>query len=315
MASRNSQRPFGPGPAASDSGLRPALRAGERAAAGELYRRHRTRVAAYLARRMVCPADVEDVVQDTFLRLWDSAAGDEVGEFDPTTHEFGAWLCGRVARHTLIDYRRKDRFRQLAALDIARDQARRQPAQTAHERETTPVSVRVVTAQARLTPAQRRSVQLRYLDGYSTAAAAIVAGCSPGAIATHCLAARARLRAELADLAPPAHPLAAGSKLAAVRAAFVAVGAPDVGAALEWLRERGIQVDPSYAYTIRNHHRGGPAADPDTSRAPIEEPQPDVDVGRGRLPQLEASRDVDEPRWPRPTEALHTDAPRGRWVA
>ena len=99
MASRKAHRPPGPPlAAAGDAELVVALRAGERAAAGELYRRQRARVAACLARRMVVgSADVEDVVQDTFLRLWDTAAGDAdaVGEFDPATHGFGAWLRGR----------------------------------------------------------------------------------------------------------------------------------------------------------------------------------------------------------------------------
>lgn len=254
MTGRDPHRQPTPVAAAGHGELLARLRAGDRAAFGELYRRHRPRVATYLARRMVCAADVEDVVQDTFVRLWDCTE-----EFDPDTHEFGAWLCGRVARWTLIDYGRKDRFRQLAALDIARAQARLRPTQTAQDRESRPLSARVVTALARLTPAQRRSVQLRYLDGYSTAAAAIVAGSSPGAIATNCLAARARLRVELAQLAPRSpHPLARRSKLDALRAAFTAVGTHDVGAALGWLRDRGIRVDPSYAYAIRNHRRGTP---------------------------------------------------------
>ena len=240
--------------AAGDAELLTALRTGDRAALGELYSRHRPRVAAYLARRMVCAGDVEDVVQDTFLRLWDGTE-----KFDPATHGFGAWLCGRVARWTLIDYGRRDRFRQGAALDIARDHARRHPTESAHQRETTPVSPRVVTALARLTPAQRRSVQLRYLDGYSTAAAAIVAESSPGAIATNSLAARERLR------------------------------------------ERGIEIDPSYAYAIRNHRRGGTAApELDTARDAAAEPQRDVDTGRAAdlgvgITARDAERVIDEP--------------------
>lgn len=254
MTGRNVHDQPGAGVAAAGDELLARVRAGDRAAFGELYRRHRARVAAYLPRRVVYAADVEDVVQDTFLRLRDCT-----DVFDPGTHEFGAWLRGRVARWTPIDYGRRDRCRHLAALDIARDPARLHPTETAHERETCPLSARVVTAPARLTPTQRRSVQLRCLDGYSTAAAATVAGSSPGAIATHCLAVRARLRVALADLAPPAYPLAAGSERDALRDAFATVGAHDFGAALGWLGERGIRVDPAYAYAIRNHRRGTPA--------------------------------------------------------
>lgn len=143
-----------------DAELLARLRAGDRAALGELYRRHRARVAAYLARRMVCAGDVEDVVQETFLRLWEAS-----DEFEPAPHTFPVWLCGRVARCTLIDYGRRDRFRQLAALDIARDHARRHPTESAHERETTPVSIRVVTALARLTPVQSPAPTRRPVRG------------------------------------------------------------------------------------------------------------------------------------------------------
>jgi hypothetical protein len=58
MGSRDPRRPPDPPSAAGDTELLAALRAGDRAAVGELYRRHRARVAAYLVRRTVCSDDV-----------------------------------------------------------------------------------------------------------------------------------------------------------------------------------------------------------------------------------------------------------------
>ena len=247
---------------ADDAVLVARVRRGDRDALGELYSRHRAAVARYMARRVVCSGDVEDLVQETFIRVPEMA-----GDYNPDRDSYpvGAWLCGRVGRWTLIDYSRKERRSHLSALDAARDVAYRALTETAHERESRPLSPRVVTALARLTPAQRRATQLRYLDGLSSAQAAEVAGTSPGAVAQNSLDARKRLRVELADLAPAARSeVAELPKVAAVRAAFAAVRR-DVPAAQAWLGERGVTVDPSYLYAIRNGRRG---VDVDRRRGP-----------------------------------------------
>jgi len=263
------------------------VRGGDRDALGELYQHYRPSVARYLSRRVANSADVEDLVQETFIRVPELAA-----VFEPRTTEVGAWLCGRVARWTMVDYHRKERFRHLSAVDAAIDATRRGPVESAESRESRPVSPRVVTALARLTQAQRRAVQLRYLDGYSNAAAAKVAESSPGAVATNCLAARRRLRTDLADLAPQTRSwLATVSKVMAVRAALAEVGKTDVQAVRAWLRERGVQVDQSYVYAIRNGRRGG-------APAPSSGPERDHAAGVDTCP----SRQVVVPE-PRPAAA------------
>jgi RNA polymerase sigma-70 factor (ECF subfamily) len=227
------------------------VRAGDQEALGRLYRDARPAVMRYLARRMdVCRDDLEDVVQETFLRAPAMAA-----EFKPDTHEVGAWLCGRVAHWTLADRYRKQRFAQHSARDAGIDAALRGPVESAHSRETRPVSPRIVQALARLTPAQRRAVQLRYLDGYSNETAAEVAGSTPKALASNALDARKRLCKELADVAPrPVSWVATLPQAMAVRAALAGTG-NDMPAALAWLRERGVTVNDSYAYKIRKGER------------------------------------------------------------
>ncbi|MFI5614552.1 RNA polymerase sigma factor [Amycolatopsis sp. NPDC051903] len=246
------------------------IQAGDSEALGELYRHGRERVERYVARRMVEQTDVEDVVQETFLRVPEMTR-----EFNPDTHEVGAWLCGKVARHTLTDYGRKDRFRRLSAQEAAgralSEAVHLGPAQDAHEREATPLSPRMVHALAKLSPAQRRGMQLRYLDEMTTEQAAEVAGSSAGAIVQNCLSARKKLRAELADLAPVSTSVLDGmSKKDAVLTALRTTD-NDMPAALAWLREQGITVDESYAYGIRNGSR--------VAAAPIETaPRSDAEI-------------------------------------
>lgn len=227
------------------------IRTGDREALGELYRETRPAVTRYLTKRMeVCRDDVEDVVQETYLR-----APEMADTFQSATTEVGAWICGRVAHWTMADHFRKQRFAQHSAKDAAIDAARRAPFVSAHERESRPLSSRMVTALARLTPAQRRAVQLRYLDGHSNETAAEVAESTPQALAQNALAARKRLRTELSDLAPqPVSWVATLPKTMAVTAAL-AETSNDVPAALAWLRERGVEVNESYVYQIRKGAR------------------------------------------------------------
>lgn len=233
------------------------VQAGDSDALGELYRHGRARVRHYLMTRMPF-ADVEDVVQETFLRAPEMARG-----FNPQS-EVGAWLCGAVAQQALVDYGRRDRYRPAAVAEAMREAALVEPApvepapddDTAAEREATPLSERMTEALAGLTRSQRRAMQLRFLDEMTPEQAAKAAGTSAAAIVTACSTARKQLRTELADLVPDTaasvDPAMAGlTKKDAVRAALQETGA-DVPAAVAWLSERGVAVDPSYAYGVRN---------------------------------------------------------------
>jgi RNA polymerase sigma-70 factor (ECF subfamily) len=251
---------------------------GDRAALGELYRLYRDGVEGWLAGQMrSCPADVEDIVHETFIR-----AAREAHTFDPADGEVGGWLRGWIARAALVDHRRGYRHSQLAAAGaIAAGLGRGRP-ESAHERETRPVSARVVVALSRLSPAQRRAVQLRYLDGQSEAAAAIVAGCAPNTIGRHTNDARKQLRAALADLKPkPRTELHAMSKKDAIYTAFEAVGRPDGAAVSRWLRDRDVHVAHTYVYQVL-HGRCGPrpavatagSAAVDTHASTVRVPEP-----------------------------------------
>jgi len=59
-----------PAPAASDAALIAAWQAGDEGAATELVRRHTRALARFLAAAGAAEADLEDVVQDTFVRAF-----------------------------------------------------------------------------------------------------------------------------------------------------------------------------------------------------------------------------------------------------
>ncbi|MEU8639109.1 sigma-70 family RNA polymerase sigma factor [Amycolatopsis sp. NPDC048633] len=228
------------------------VQAGDLEALGELYRHGRERVRQYLVGKVTDKADVEDLIQETFLR-----APEQASAFNPDTTDVGAWLCGWVARWAVVDYSRHDRFRQVSAVEAAAKDALTEPADNdavaRQEREATPLSPRMVRALAGLRPLQRRGMQLRFLDELHPEQAAEVAGTTAAAIKTACSEARKRLRAELADLVPASgeSPTAGLSKAAAVRAALRETG-DDMPAALAQLAEQGVTVPAAYARNVRD---------------------------------------------------------------
>ncbi len=177
-----------------------AAQAGQAEAFAELYRRHRDTVTGYLVRHVPRREDVEDLVQEVFLRL-----SSMIGDYRPREGgAFIAWLTGRVARFVLIDYGRYQ-WRYLSALDAQRDALRvTAGGNTPHPDEShpdeppaPPVSAALAAALDRLPPAQRRCVQLRYLDGLPVSTTAAVLGRSRKTVEWTCGEAIKRLRAEL----------------------------------------------------------------------------------------------------------------------
>jgi RNA polymerase sigma-70 factor (ECF subfamily) len=79
---------------------------GDRAAFGQLFRRHHGRVRAMCVRLLGNPAEVDDTVQQTFLEAWRC-----LGRFEGRSR-FTTWIT-RVAIHTCFSTRR--RLRRLLA--------------------------------------------------------------------------------------------------------------------------------------------------------------------------------------------------------
>jgi RNA polymerase sigma-70 factor (ECF subfamily) len=166
------------------------------AAFATLYDRYARRVYAWSA-HMVGSAEAEDVVQESFLRLWDKA-----GQFDARRGRFVSWFMA-VARHQVIRQLRKRTTDQrvVAADEIERVLAdavapERAPDEEASSREA---AAAVLQALATLPTEQRRVLVLAYFAGFTQAAIAKITGAPLGTVKKRTRLALRKLRERLAE--------------------------------------------------------------------------------------------------------------------
>jgi RNA polymerase sigma factor (sigma-70 family) len=170
------------------------------------YRRHVDLVIAFAARRVREPADVADLVANTFVVVLTAASGYDASRGEPT-----AWLLGIAAR--LIAGARRRRGRELAA--TARIAGRRLLDQGDIERleeriDAARSSQAVIDAIGQLKPRAREALLLVGADGLTPGEAARVLGISPAAFRMRLSSARCALHEALAAPAaasgdPPVH--------------------------------------------------------------------------------------------------------------
>ena len=173
------------------------------------YRRHVDLVIGFTARRVREPADVADLVANTFVTVLTAARGYDPGRGEPT-----AWLLGITAR--LIAGARRRRGRELAA--TARIAGRRLIDQGDIERleeriDAARSSQAVIEALGRLKPRAREALLLVGHDGLTPSQAASVLGISPAAFRMRLTGARRALNSALAASAEPDHYPAALQRL------------------------------------------------------------------------------------------------------
>jgi RNA polymerase sigma-70 factor (ECF subfamily) len=170
-----------------DAALMARVAAGDAAAFRMLVDRHSAMVHA-LAWRMLGAADAEDVVQESFTRLWVNAKG-----WTPSGGGLGGWLR-RVATNLCLDRLRRPRTVGDALLadhadeappaDVRFDEARRQTA--------------VADAVRALPDRQRAAIVLTYYEGVPNAEAAAILGLGVKAVESLLVRARQALVATLA---------------------------------------------------------------------------------------------------------------------
>jgi RNA polymerase sigma factor (sigma-70 family) len=97
----------------ANAGLNPAMLEQDRRIS-DAYARERGRLAGFIRRRVPAPADVEDILQDTFFELIEAAR-----LVKPIEH-LGAWLFS-VARNRIADLFRKGRTQALASAEATED--------------------------------------------------------------------------------------------------------------------------------------------------------------------------------------------------
>ncbi|HUO51324.1 MAG TPA: RNA polymerase sigma factor [Gemmatimonadaceae bacterium] len=159
----------------ADSALIARWKTGDERAATILVERHAPAVARYIASLGV-REDVEDLVQDAFIRAFGALDGFR-GESSLRT-----WLC-TIARNIVRDRARTLKFER-HAVEVEEDHA-----VTADDPFETTVAdemeERVLAAMERLSPMQRQVFTLRVADGMAYREIAEVVGSTEGAARVH----------------------------------------------------------------------------------------------------------------------------------
>jgi RNA polymerase sigma factor (sigma-70 family) len=158
-----------------------------------IFRRYRHLVLRYAARRCSDPADVVDLVADTFLALLESGGG-----FDPRRGGAPAWILGVAHRQWVRTVRRESRIREVAGRHagqrhLATDDIARIEEQIDASRERAAVE----EAMAQLPDRHREVLWLIGHEGLTNEEAALVAGVAPGVFRVRLHRARRALQRKL----------------------------------------------------------------------------------------------------------------------
>ncbi|UYQ66657.1 RNA polymerase sigma factor [Streptomyces peucetius] len=170
-----------------DAALLRAVARGDTEALGVLYDRHAGWLHMRLTRRCTDPETVREVLQDTFVTAWRSAASHRGGEA-------GGWLWVIAARR-LVDAQRV-RARQ--------ERVVHEPAGTAPSAEERVLANLeygdVGSALDRIAPELREVLRATVVDGLTTRETAHLLGIPEGTVKTRALRARRELRTALGRL-------------------------------------------------------------------------------------------------------------------
>lgn len=171
---------------------------GDRSAFAALYRRYRRPLSAYLARLTGRVEEVEELVDDTLLVVWERA-GDFRGRSRPSS-----WIFGIAHRKGLKSLERRSRRGGDASLaEISEPSHRRTPDRAWDRRELAEL---VGEALSRLPAEQRSVVVLTYHHGLSYPEIAEVVGCPVGTVKSRMFHARRKLAGLLPELGVGANP-------------------------------------------------------------------------------------------------------------
>ncbi len=190
--------------AASDAELLARHVAGDPAAFGELFSRHRDRLWAVALRTMGNPEDAADGLQEGMIAAF-RRAGSFRGDAAVTT-----WLH-RVVVNACLDRLRAMKVRRTEALpDDLEERADRGSLLSSTDDALDPAELTVADERRRmvidalgtLTPDQRAALVLVDMEGYPVAEAATMLGVAEGTVKSRCFRGRARLALLLGILAP-----------------------------------------------------------------------------------------------------------------
>lgn len=146
----------------SDSDLAAGLAAGKQEALAELYDRYGGLAYAVALRIVGDPGRAEDVVQDAFLRLWNSA-----GQFDAGRGSLRTWLITTV-RNRSIDTLRGRGAHERQERELNPELKAAGPTSDPWQEVSLSLERTAIrSAMDSLPPDQRQAVELAYFGGYS----------------------------------------------------------------------------------------------------------------------------------------------------
>jgi RNA polymerase sigma-70 factor (ECF subfamily) len=130
-------------------------------ALAELYDRYGKLVYALILRVVRDAGIAEDLVQETFLRVWNRVQG-----FDAEKGAIGPWLLA-VARNRAIDYLRSAGGRERNAMELEETDHPALYTDMEHDILTSDSARVVKAAMEKLSPQQRQVIELAYFEGLS----------------------------------------------------------------------------------------------------------------------------------------------------
>jgi RNA polymerase sigma-70 factor (ECF subfamily) len=171
---------------AAASDLARSLTAGSESVFAEFQRRLR----AFVSRRVRDPADVDDVLQDTFLRIH-RHLGDVRG-----ADRLAAWVF-QVARSVIVDHYRRRRPSEALADDASQRHGVAAGQQSPNDFEE--LAACLTPMVRALPPADRQAIELSELEGLTQREASTIARVSLSGMKSRVQRARRKLKAMLLD--------------------------------------------------------------------------------------------------------------------
>lgn len=188
--------------ALSDAELATQVAARDAASLGVLYDRYARAIYA-MASRALGGVEAEEIVQDSFLRLWRSAA-----QYDPDRSAFVAWFMS-VARHSIVDALQRRgldaRLRAAAAAEQALASVTSAGVDVETEAWQREEAITLRHALIALPEEQRRVLVLAYFGGLTHSAMAAQLGWPLGTVKKRVRLGLQKLRAALGGV-PAAEP-------------------------------------------------------------------------------------------------------------
>jgi RNA polymerase sigma-70 factor, ECF subfamily len=176
----------------SDLALMADFAARQERAADVLYGRFASRIYGLGIVMLGNDQAAQDLVQDTFVKLWRNAE-----RYDPQRGRLETWVL-LTARSLAIDALRR-RVIESRSLQTAGVQPEDDPDPLPDEQAAVAdLSARARRAMGVLSPQQRSALELAYFGGRTTAEVAALEGIPQGTVKTRIRAALLRLRAEMA---------------------------------------------------------------------------------------------------------------------